>query len=189
MGSTVWAQYSAEHGIEKNDEKPLTHDDGTFQCVFEETGAGRYMPRMVAHEPNVIDDVIGAHEGCERVWPTTTETPTVPAGCCHGDSYKANDKCAKAMAGIEVCQSVFARSSTATHYVRVPTLMASCVRNEFDSVLWIWCFTDAVCVLYCHHSSCLMTVSLCLYLELKFVCIVCCTQTSIVMSCAGATRR
>merc|ERR1712087_678179 len=32
---------------------------------------------------------------CEALWPTTTSTPTEPAGCCHGDltSYKANNKC------------------------------------------------------------------------------------------------
>merc|ERR1711971_1284471 len=32
---------------------------------------------------------------CSQLWPTTTSTPTEPAGCCHGDltSYKANDKC------------------------------------------------------------------------------------------------
>ena len=59
MGSTVWEQYCAEHGIEKNGENPPTHDDGTFQCFFEETGAGQYVPRnlMVDLEPNVIDDV------------------------------------------------------------------------------------------------------------------------------------
>jgi len=38
---------------------------------------------------------LGAYEDFEQVWPTTTETPTDPAGCCHGDSYKANNKCAK----------------------------------------------------------------------------------------------
>jgi len=59
MGSTIWVQYCAEHGIEKNGENPSTHDDGTFQCFFEETGAGQYVPRnlMVDLEPNVIDDV------------------------------------------------------------------------------------------------------------------------------------
>jgi len=33
---------------------------------------------------------------CSLLWPTTTETPTEPAGCCYADSYKANDKCARA---------------------------------------------------------------------------------------------
>merc|ERR1719461_2173108 len=34
---------------------------------------------------------------CEALWPTTTETPTEPAGCRYdGDSYKANSKCARA---------------------------------------------------------------------------------------------
>jgi len=59
MGSTVWVQYCAEHGITKTGENPSTADDGTFQCFFEETGAGQYVPRnlMVDLEPNVIDDV------------------------------------------------------------------------------------------------------------------------------------
>merc|ERR1719203_1174949 len=30
--------------------------------------------------------------------PTTTTTTTAAPGCCYGDSYKANDKCAKAVA-------------------------------------------------------------------------------------------
>merc|ERR1711972_1176296 len=38
---------------------PDTADDGTFECFFEKTGAGQYVPRnlMVDLEPNVIDDV------------------------------------------------------------------------------------------------------------------------------------
>jgi len=48
-----------EHGITTKGDNPSTHDDGTFQCFFEETGAGQYVPRnlMVDLEPNVIDDV------------------------------------------------------------------------------------------------------------------------------------
>jgi len=59
MGSTIWEQYCAEHGIEKDGSNPSTHDDGTFQCFFEETGAGQFVPRnlMVDLEPNVVDDV------------------------------------------------------------------------------------------------------------------------------------
>merc|ERR1719203_1567294 len=53
----------------------LTDDGGNNRCVWEP---------------------MGEYEDCETVWPTTTETPTVPPGCCMGDSYKANDKCAKA---------------------------------------------------------------------------------------------
>merc|ERR1719204_576577 len=30
---------------------------------------------------------------CEALWPTTTETPTEPSGCCKGDSVKTNDMC------------------------------------------------------------------------------------------------
>jgi len=54
----------------------LTDDDGAARCAWEP---------------------MGEYEDCEQVWPTTTSTPTEPAGCCHGDSYKANDKCVKAM--------------------------------------------------------------------------------------------
>jgi len=59
LGSTIWEQYCAEHGITTKGDNPSTHDDGTFQCFFEETGAGQYVPRnlMVDLEPNVIDDV------------------------------------------------------------------------------------------------------------------------------------
>merc|ERR1719317_669114 len=41
---------------------------------------------------------------CSMLWPTTTETPTEPAGCCYGDSYKANDKCAKMNDDRERCE-------------------------------------------------------------------------------------
>merc|ERR1712217_55656 len=52
-------QYCAEHGVTVKGDNPSTHDDGTFQCFFEETGAGQYVPRnlMVDLEPNCIDDV------------------------------------------------------------------------------------------------------------------------------------
>jgi len=52
----------------------LTNDDGEPRCYFEP---------------------LGEYEDCETVWPTTTTT-TEEVGCCHGDSYKANDKCARA---------------------------------------------------------------------------------------------
>jgi len=59
LGQTIWEQYCAEHGVTAQGANPSTHDDGTFQCFFEETGAGQYVPRslMVDLEPNVIDDV------------------------------------------------------------------------------------------------------------------------------------
>jgi len=59
LGSTIWEQYCAEHGIKKDGSNPSTADDGTFQCFFEETTAGQFVPRnlMVDLEPNVIDDV------------------------------------------------------------------------------------------------------------------------------------
>merc|ERR1712078_444471 len=30
---------------------------------------------------------------CETVWPTTTQTPTEPAGCCYGEGVKENEMC------------------------------------------------------------------------------------------------
>merc|ERR1719295_1270099 len=53
----------------------LEDSDGNKRCTFEPMN--EYMD-------------------CEAVWPTTTESPTEPAGCCYGDSYKQNDRCAKA---------------------------------------------------------------------------------------------
>merc|ERR1712141_350757 len=52
-------QYCAEHGVTTKGDNPDTSDDGTFECFFEQTGAGQYVPRnlMVDLEPNVIDDV------------------------------------------------------------------------------------------------------------------------------------
>merc|ERR1712176_1645375 len=46
-------------GITTKGDNPSTDDDGTFQCFFEETGSGQFVPRnlMVDLEPNVIDDV------------------------------------------------------------------------------------------------------------------------------------
>ena len=59
LGSAIWEQYCAEHGITEKGDNPSTDDDGTFHCFFEETGAGQFVPRnlMVDLEPNVIDDV------------------------------------------------------------------------------------------------------------------------------------
>jgi len=56
----VWTQYCAEHGIGtdgRSTEQP--DDDGAFECFFQETTAGQFVPRnlMVDLEPNVIDDV------------------------------------------------------------------------------------------------------------------------------------
>jgi len=60
MGQSVWEQYCAEHCIQKDakisDSAP---EDGAFECFFQETGSGLFVPRnlMVDLEPNVIDDV------------------------------------------------------------------------------------------------------------------------------------
>merc|ERR1719175_217581 len=57
------------------------------ECLFNKDDSG--MTRCVFEPMNEYMD-------CEALWPTTTETPTEPAGCCYGDSYKANSKCARA---------------------------------------------------------------------------------------------
>jgi tubulin alpha len=59
LGHRVWLQYCAEHGVKPDGTNPDKSDDGTFQCFFEETNAGQYVPRnlSVDLEPNVIDDV------------------------------------------------------------------------------------------------------------------------------------
>jgi len=45
--------------------------------------------------PRCVFEPMGEYEDCETVWPTTTTT-TEEVGCCYADSYKANDKCARA---------------------------------------------------------------------------------------------
>merc|ERR1719260_757463 len=50
----------------------LTDGEGVPRCVFEEMN--EYMD-------------------CAALWPTTTSSPTEPAGCCKGSSYKAQAKC------------------------------------------------------------------------------------------------
>merc|ERR1711971_304556 len=73
--SKRWMDLCKTYGTEKEC-LLLTDDNGEPRCVFEP---------------------MGDYEDCTQVWPTTTSTPTVPAGCCRGDSYKANDKCVMAM--------------------------------------------------------------------------------------------
>ena len=59
LGQAVWEQYCAEHMIDRTGEKAGKPQDTSFLCFYEETGAGKYVPRnlMVDLEPNVIDDV------------------------------------------------------------------------------------------------------------------------------------
>jgi len=61
MGHSIWEQYCAEHGITAEGTKRdnSESDDGAFECFFQETTAGQFVPRnlMVDLEPNVIDDV------------------------------------------------------------------------------------------------------------------------------------
>jgi len=72
--SARWMEECKKFGTE-SECTMLTNGDGEPRCVFEP---------------------LGEYEDCETVWPTTTQTPTEPAGCCYGDSYKANGKCARA---------------------------------------------------------------------------------------------
>jgi len=60
LGNAVWAQYCAEHKIQKdgkleNQEKK----DMYFTTFYEETGTGQYVPRQITVdlEPTVVDDV------------------------------------------------------------------------------------------------------------------------------------
>merc|ERR1719208_368236 len=46
--------------------------------------------------PRCVFEPMNEYGDCSMLWPTTTETPTEPAGCCYGESYKANDRCGKA---------------------------------------------------------------------------------------------
>merc|ERR1719474_2260190 len=71
--SARWMEQCKKFGTEEEC-LMLTNDDGEPRCYFEP---------------------LGEYEDCETVWPTTTETPNEPAGCCYGDSYKSNDKCRK----------------------------------------------------------------------------------------------
>ena len=74
LGSVVWEQYCAEHGVittgenpsveshshgHKKNRKRRNDQDHSFQCFFDETGAGRFVPRQISVdlEPNVIDDI------------------------------------------------------------------------------------------------------------------------------------
>jgi len=62
MGSAIWEQYCAEHGIQKNgdmSQKAAADNDHNFQVFFEETSSCQYVPRnlMVDLEPNVIADI------------------------------------------------------------------------------------------------------------------------------------
>ena len=59
MGQAIWEQYCAEHGVTEQGKIPNIPDAGKYDCIYEETQRGQYVPRnlMVDLEPNVIDDV------------------------------------------------------------------------------------------------------------------------------------
>merc|ERR1719208_648471 len=69
--SKRWMEQCKDYGTEREC-LMLEDDDGNKRCTFEPMN--EYMD-------------------CEAVWPTTTESPTEPAGCCKGSSYKAQAKC------------------------------------------------------------------------------------------------
>jgi len=62
LGNAVWAQYCAEHEIEKDGtvtEQTSPEDTKYFKTFFEETGTGQFVPRNITVdlEPTVVDDV------------------------------------------------------------------------------------------------------------------------------------
>ncbi|ETO29394.1 tubulin alpha-3 chain [Reticulomyxa filosa] len=59
LGQAIWEQYCAEHNITHDGKRNTKGKDTSFQCFFEETGSGQFVPRNVSVdlEPNVIDDV------------------------------------------------------------------------------------------------------------------------------------
>merc|ERR1719461_672875 len=69
--SARWMEQCKDYGTEREC-LMLEDGDGNKRCTFEPMN--EYMD-------------------CEAVWPTTTESPTEPAGCCKGSSYKAQAKC------------------------------------------------------------------------------------------------
>jgi len=58
LGNAVWAQYAAEHKIDKDGTCPADVDK-YFTTFFEETGTGQYVPRQITVdlEPTVVDDI------------------------------------------------------------------------------------------------------------------------------------
>lgn len=66
MGNTCWELYCLEHGIkpdgtmptesDKEDNKEVIKEDGSFTTFFSETGAGKFVPRaiFVDLEPTVV---------------------------------------------------------------------------------------------------------------------------------------
>merc|ERR1719204_1517425 len=65
------------------------------QCKTFGTEAECLMLKNDDGEPRCFFEPLGEYEDCETEWPTTTTT-TEEVGCCRGDSYKANGKCARA---------------------------------------------------------------------------------------------
>lgn len=62
MGNACWELYCLEHGIQPDGlmptDKVLGHSDDSFSTFFNETGAGKHVPRavMVDLEPTVVGE-------------------------------------------------------------------------------------------------------------------------------------
>ncbi|VDM18775.1 unnamed protein product [Hydatigera taeniaeformis] len=63
MGNACWELYCLEHGIQPDGQMPsdkgLGQSDDSFSTFFNETGAGKHVPRavMVDLEPTVVDEI------------------------------------------------------------------------------------------------------------------------------------
>ena len=60
VGTTLWELYCLEHGINEDGIRKVANDkDDHFLSMFEETGAGKYVPRalMVDLDPNLLGDL------------------------------------------------------------------------------------------------------------------------------------
>jgi len=59
LGSAIWKQYCAEHGIAKDGTLGSESKDMYFTTFYEETGSGQFVPRQVSVdlEPTTLDEV------------------------------------------------------------------------------------------------------------------------------------
>jgi tubulin alpha len=67
MGNACWELFCLEHGIQPDGLLPTNvtvNGDGSFSTFFNETGAGKYVPRaiMIDLEPTVIGKVKKANK-------------------------------------------------------------------------------------------------------------------------------
>ena len=63
VGSACWELFCLEHGINPSgllpEENAHLNDDDSYQTFFQETGAGKYVPRAINFdlEPTVMDEI------------------------------------------------------------------------------------------------------------------------------------